>query len=72
METYEAIAAGVKKRGITNSELARRIGIPAELLRRSLKGIRKITADEFLSLCRELNMQLDDFDVYQKSHPSRH
>ena len=32
-----------------------------ELLRRSLSGERKIAADEFVSLCCELELSLTDF-----------
>lgn len=61
MKAFEVIEAAVQQRGIPVSELARRIGTNGELLRRSLAGDRKIAADEFLALCRELNLTLDDF-----------
>lgn len=61
MKAYEVIGAAVRERGIPCTELARRTNISAELLRRSLNGERKITADEFVSLCAELNLTLDDF-----------
>lgn len=41
MEVYKIIARRVKDRGITKAELARRIDIDGELLRRSLVGKRK-------------------------------
>jgi plasmid maintenance system antidote protein VapI len=47
--------------GITIAELARRIGMDRELLRRCLNGSRKITADELVALCRELGLTLEDF-----------
>lgn len=63
MQAYEIIDAAVQKRGITVAELARRTEINQELLRRSLIGDRKINADEFVSLCRELNLGIENFSA---------
>lgn len=65
MEVYEVIAERVREIGITKSELARRVGVSDELLRRSLSGTRKLPAGEFIRLCAELNMTLTDFDEYK-------
>lgn len=51
----------IKERGITVSELARRVGMSDELLRRSLAGTRNVKADEFIELCRELSLDIEDF-----------
>ena len=61
MKAHEVIARQTRKRGITKAELSRRVGIDDELLRRSLAGTRKISADEFLALCRELGLEVADF-----------
>lgn len=61
MQAYEILNTKVEERGIPIAELARRIGISPELLRRSLKGDRKIVVDEFIPLCDELDLNLDDF-----------
>ena len=50
-----------EERGISVAELARRTNISYEALRVSLKGKRGITAPELVSLCRELNLDVDDF-----------
>ncbi|MGI6106042.1 MAG: helix-turn-helix domain-containing protein [Raoultibacter sp.] len=63
MQAYKIIAARVKKIGISKAELGRRIGLDDELLRRSLAGTRKISADEFILLCNELNLELSDFNA---------
>lgn len=63
MQAYNVIAERVKKIGITKAELARRTHIDDELLRRSLAGNRKIPADEFVRLCKELDLDLSDFDT---------
>jgi DNA-binding Xre family transcriptional regulator len=61
MRAYKRINKRVIERGITRSELSRRTGIPYELLRRSLDGTRKMTADELVLLCRELDLDVADF-----------
>lgn len=61
MKAYEVIANKVEERGITNAELGRRVGMDSELLRRSLLGERKITADELVSICDELCLEVADF-----------
>lgn len=61
MKAYVVISSSVQRRGISNAELARRVGMDQELLRRSLSGERKIAADEFVALCEELELSLDDF-----------
>ena len=57
----DILNARIKERGIPTSELARRSGLNAELLRRSLAGARKLGADEFVSLCHELDLNTSDF-----------
>lgn len=61
MKTYEVIAKRVRDRGISIAELARRVGMKSELLRRSLIGDRKIDSDEFVLLCDELDLGISDF-----------
>jgi len=60
-QAYQVIAQRVRDRGITKAELGRRIGLDDELLRRALIGTRKISADEFLKLCQELDLTMSDF-----------
>lgn len=62
MLVFQIIAERVEEIGIPKSELARRLGMNGELLRRSLLGQRKITADEFVCLCNELELELSDFE----------
>ena len=61
MRAYMVIAQRVKEIGISKAELARRVKMKDELLRRSLEGTRKITAEEFIRLCKELNLTLSNF-----------
>lgn len=61
MKPFGVIAARIKRRGMTVAELSRRVGIQDELLRRSLNGTRKIRDTEFIDLCEELDLTLEDF-----------
>ena len=61
MEVATVIKESQEKRGISTAELSRRTGIEYEALRTSLNGNRGITAGEFVSLCRELGLDVDDF-----------
>lgn len=62
MFIHEVIRERQKQRGIPVSELSRRTGIGYEPLRVSLLGGRKFNASEFVALCKELELTLDDFD----------
>lgn len=61
MTVLDVIREARDKRGITTAELARRTNIDYEALRVSLKGKRGITGPELISLCRELDLDVDDF-----------
>ena len=63
MKAYEVFADAVDKRGITYAELARRVHMNKELLRRSLKGTREIKPEEFVVLSVELGLQVADFSA---------
>lgn len=49
--------------GIKQNFVAERAGIPPELFRRSLDGKRKIPAEEFVSICVVLSLDIDYFKV---------
>lgn len=61
MKAYEIVSRHVEKRGIPKAELGRRVDIDQELLRRSLAGERKLTADELVRLCVELEIDFSEF-----------
>lgn len=58
----DAISARKEERGITLAELARRTGIEYDALRMAMRKERNLRAGEFVCLCRELGMTLDDFE----------
>lgn len=61
MKCYEVLLEQSLKKGMTSSDLAKKVGINYELVRRSLNGTRKIGADEFVVWCDVLGLKLKDF-----------
>ena len=62
MTVLDVIKAAQNERGINTAELARRTGMKYEALRTSLEGTRGITAPELVSLCKELHLDIGDFE----------
>ena len=62
MDTAEVVRERQTARGISTAELARRPGIGYEALRVSLEGKRKISANELVALCMELELDISDFE----------
>lgn len=61
MNVIDVLNHRINERGIPVSELSRRIGMNDELLRRSLTGGRNLKATEFVGLCHELDLDIEDF-----------
>lgn len=61
MRAYEAIRNRMEENGIKQVFVAEKAQISPTLFQRSLDGKRKIPADEFIRICRVLNMDLADF-----------
>ena len=57
----ERMMRGMKEMGLSITDLSRESGIGFELVRRSLHGTREIKAQEFIQLCRVLDLTLEDF-----------
>ena len=61
MQVKEVIEDARMKRGISTAELSRRTGIKYQNLWASLNGERSIPAPEFVMLCKELDLSVEDF-----------
>ena len=61
MNVIDVLNQRITDRGIPVSELSRRVGMNDELLRRSLSGSRNLKATEFVDLCHELELDIEDF-----------
>ena len=59
----EVLNNRIEERGMTITTVATRANMSPELLSRSLKDHRKLKADELISLCRVLELSLDDFKI---------
>ena len=62
MTVIDVVNEARERRGIPMAELARRTGIKYEGLRVSLDGRRTLTAAELVSLCKELELDMSDFE----------
>ena len=63
MEVFEIVRSKQRDRGINIAELSRRTGIKYEALRVALDGGRGIAGSELIFLCRELELEISDFDA---------
>lgn len=72
MKDWEVIEAKRVARGISVAELARRVAMEYDALYASLKGKRKILASEFVRLCRELDIRIEDFDMSESFEADAH
>ncbi len=61
MTAAKAINGYMEAKGIKRSFIARQIGMPPELLGRTLDGKRKLKADEFLAICEVLSLDMEYF-----------
>ena len=63
---YERIAKFVEENGIKQSALAEKTGITKQALSESLRGLRKITAEEYVAICRALKKSPNFFSDDEK------
>lgn len=61
MNVTDVLNQRITQRGISVSELSRRVHMNDELLRRSLNGTRALKATEFVAVCYELGLDIEDF-----------
>lgn len=66
MSTTTILKKYIAENGIKQNFVAEKAGMPAELLRRSLDGKRKLQADEFIVICGVLSLDLDYFKACKK------
>lgn len=59
------IAANIRKyleeKGITQEWLAQKIGMSKQAMSATLKGTRRLTADEYVDICVALDLSMDYF-----------
>lgn len=62
---YEKIATYIKENMIVQASVARKAGMTEQALSDSLRGVRRLTAEEYVSICHTLKVPLDHFDEKQ-------
>lgn len=62
MNVQKQILQYMQCNGITISHVAKKTNIDYELLRLSLKANRRMTADEFVGICKCLSLEIKHFD----------
>ena len=67
MTTCENLKKIIKGRGITYSHISKVTGIPVDAISGSLNGKRVLKADEFISICTALHIDMDAFRKSPKS-----
>jgi transcriptional regulator with XRE-family HTH domain len=58
---HAAIAKYLADNGITQTHLSKKTGIGQVTLNQTLNGKRKLPAEEYVLICRALNVPLDKF-----------
>ncbi len=61
MNLYLAIGSYLENNGITQTYLSERSGITTNAVNLSLKGKRKLTADEYIKICDAVKVPYDLF-----------
>ena len=62
-EVTAIIGDRIKERGVTLVFISKKADMNPDTLSKTLKGLRNMRADEFVKICRILDLTLDDFDV---------
>jgi len=65
-DIVEVIRDAINARGMTITAVAERCGMPAQRLSASLTMRRRLLADEFIGLCRVLNITPDDVMAHRE------
>lgn len=69
-EVTTIIGNRIKERGVTLVFISRKIQMNPDILSKTLKGTRNLKADEFVRICRILDLTLDDFKTVAQTQSS--
>lgn len=58
---YERIAKYIANNDIVQASVARKAGMTKQALSDSLRGVRKLSAEEYVSICHALNVDVGKF-----------
>ena len=73
MEVERKLREYIQEHGIKMTHLAKRIGLRYEQLQRSMAGYRKLSADEFVAVLKELKLEVKDIEKNEvRQEPAVH
>lgn len=58
---YEEIRAYIEEHGLKQKAVAEKAGLSKQAMSESMRGTRRLTAEEYMSICRALNVSPDLF-----------
>lgn len=61
MDIGATLEAKRSERGISYAELSRRTKVNEDMVSRFCRGISMPKGDQLIAICRELNLEVDDF-----------
>ena len=61
MKVAQRMKKMIEDRGVTYRFISEKTGIPVDALSKSFLGKRKLPADEMISICKAVGIDLDDF-----------
>lgn len=62
MEVERKLREYIQEHGRKTTHLAKRIGLRYKQLQRSMAGYRKLSADEFVAVLKELKLEVKDIE----------
>ena len=62
MNVIDTINSRIRDRGMTITTVARRSEMSVDLLSKSLRGKRRLKAEELVAICMVLGLTVDDFE----------
>lgn len=68
---WQNIRKYIDEKGFVQATVAKNAGMTKMALSESLRGNRRLTADEYLSICKALNVPADFFDSEQYRETNR-
>lgn len=61
MELEQKLNTTIEEKGISTRSIATRTGIDEQILYRCLRGEQRLKADEFLAICRVIEVNPQDY-----------
>ncbi|WP_083526936.1 helix-turn-helix domain-containing protein [Thermophilibacter mediterraneus] len=68
---YQRIRAYMERMGFTQSVVAKNAGMTKVAMSESLRGNRRLTADEYVAICNALGVSADFFSQDQEEEEAR-